>query len=165
MKIEFLHDKSDFVKRALSVKDEFDEEIKYPWIFWIPVIFLALNALDYFTYGLRETISQFFPEGDPSYPFVFGILFGIGYAISVFMLFLMRRFSIYWVIIVMIGEWFYFSGFDLLIFKIIDGQKIYYPMFGSGLVPGLDVLEPIFTLMARQLIIIISMFFIWRRLN
>ena len=165
MKIEFLHDKSDFVKQALSVKDEFDEEIKYPWIFWIPVVFLALIALDYFTYGLRETVSQFFRDSDPTYPFIFGILFGIGYSISIFLLILMRRVSIYWIIIVMIGEWFYFSGFELLIFKIIDGHKIYYPMFGSGMIPGIDVLEPIFALMARQLIIVISMLLIWRRLN
>ena len=72
---------------------------------------------------------------------------------------------LHFVIFVMIGEWFYFSGFDLLVFRIIDGHKIYYPMFGSGLVPGLEVLEPIFALIARQLIIVISMFFIWRRLN
>ena len=165
MKIEFSHDKSEYVKQSLSVKDEFDEEIRHPWLFWIPVLFLIMIAFDYLTYGLRETISQFFPENDPTIPFIFGLMFGTGYLISVFGLFLMRRWSVYITILIMTGEWFYFSGYKLLAFRIIGGQRVFYKMFGEGLIPWIDALEPIYSLIARQLIVVITMFLIWRRLQ
>jgi len=165
MKIEYSNEKSDYVKQSLEVKDGFSEEYSRPIIFWVPVILLSMIALDYFTYGLRETISQFFPEADPTIPFVLGLVFGTFYTFAIFGLFMFRRWTIYLTILIMIGEWFYYSGFNLLIFRTIDGQKAFYPMFGEGLVPWVTGLEPIYSLIVRQALVVLLLLLLWKRLQ
>ncbi len=162
MKIEFSSEKADMVKKSLAVKEEYDEEIRHPWLVWVPVIFMILMMGEYFTYPLREDISKFFND-DATIPFIFGTIFGVGFLAAAIFIYFMRRTGLYIMLLVMIGEWIYYGAFGLLKVVIIDGKPEVYPMFGAGMLPGIENLMPLHTLIIRQAIIFVSALLLWRR--